>query len=74
MWRYIRKYFPYVLLAGVFMVGEVLMDLIQPGIMSDIVDKGVLGLDNGGVGDMRLILKLGLIMAGLVIFGGLAAL
>lgn len=72
MWRYIRKYFPYVLLAGAFMVGEVLMDLIQPGIMSNIVDKGVLGLDNGGVGDMRLILKLGLIMAGLVIFGGLS--
>ena len=32
------------------MVGEVLMDLIQPGIMSRIVDDGVLGMNNGGTG------------------------
>lgn len=71
MWKYIRKYLPYAILAGLFMIGEVSMDLIQPGIMSSIVDDGVLGLNNGGIGDMGLIWKSGIQMIGLVLFGGL---
>lgn len=47
------------------------MDLIQPGLMSRIVDEGVLGINNQGVGDPHLIWTLGLTMIGLVIFGGL---
>lgn len=70
MWKYIRKYLPYAILAGLFMVGEVSMDLVQPGIMSRIVDDGVLGLNNNGFGDLGLIWKLGLQMIGLVLFGG----
>lgn len=46
------------------------MDLVQPEIMSRIVDDGVLGLKNGGAGDLRLIWKLGIQMIGLVLFGG----
>ncbi len=53
------------------MVGEIMMDLVQPGIMSRIVDDGVLGLGNGGAGDLHLILVLGLQMIALVLFGGL---
>ncbi|MGN0786146.1 MAG: ABC transporter ATP-binding protein [Christensenellales bacterium] len=71
MWKYIRRYFPYAVLAGLFMIGEVLMDLIQPGIMSRIVDEGVLGIDNGGAGNLNLIWVLGAQMIGLVLFGGL---
>lgn len=71
MWKYIKRYLPYAILAGLFMIGEVSMDLVQPGIMSRIVDDGVLGLDNGGVGDLGLIWKLGIQMVGLVLFGGL---
>lgn len=71
MWKYIKQYLHFAILAGLFMVGEVLMDLIQPGIMSQIVDDGVLGLNNGGVGNLNLIWKLGLYMIGLVLFGGL---
>lgn len=71
MWKYIKPFLPYAILAGLFMVGEVAMDLLQPGIMSQIVDDGVLGLDNGGVGNLDLIWKLGLQMVGLVLFGGL---
>lgn len=71
MWKYIRQYLFYAVLAGLFMIGEVSMDLVQPGIMSRIVDDGVLGLNNGGVGDLSLIWKLGLQMIGLVLFGGL---
>ena len=71
MWKYIKPYLAYAILAGLFMVGEVLMDLIQPGIMSRIVDDGVLGLNNGGIGDLGLIWLLGAQMIGLVLFGGL---
>lgn len=70
MWKYVRRYLPFAVLAGIFMVGEVLMDLLQPEIMSQIVDDGVLGVDTGGVGDMYLIWSLGLRMILLVLFGG----
>lgn len=46
------------------------MDLLQPSLMRQIVDDGVLGLNSGGVGDLSLILALGLKMIVLVIFGG----
>lgn len=71
MWNYIKRYLPYAVLAALFMVGEVSMDLVQPGIMSRIVDEGVLGLETGGVGDLALIWTLGLRMIALVLFGGL---
>ena len=59
----------YAVLGGLFMVGEVLMDLVQPGLMSRIIDEGVLGLHTGGAGDLRLIWTLGLQMIGLVLLG-----
>ena len=71
MWKYIRRYLGYAVIAGLFMVGEVLMDLLQPEIMSSIVDDGVLGVSTGGVGNLHLIWTLGLQMIGLVLFGGL---
>ncbi len=71
MWKYIKPYFPFAILAGLFMIGEVMMDLVQPGIMSQIVDDGVLGLNNGGAGNLGLIWELGIKMIGLVLFGGL---
>lgn len=71
MWKYVKRYLHFAIIAALFMVGEVLMDLIQPGLMSRIVDEGVLGIGNDGVGDIHLILTLGLTMIGLVIFGGL---
>lgn len=55
MWKYIKRYLPYALIAAAFMVCEVLMDLLQPEIMSRIVDEGVLGVNTNGVGDMHLI-------------------
>lgn len=71
MWKYIRKYLGYAVLAAVCMVCEVLMDLIQPGIMSRIVDEGVLGVNSGGVGSMETVWRLGLQMIALVLFGGM---
>lgn len=71
IWKYIKRYLPSGTLAALFMVGEVLMDLLQPEIMSKIVDDGVLGVSSGGVGDRGLIWTLGLKMICLVLFGGL---
>ena len=69
MWQYIRMYAHYALLAALFMGGEVLMDLIQPGLMSRIVDDGVLGLHTNGVGNLELIWKVGAQMIGMVLIG-----
>ena len=70
MWKYVKKYLHFAIAAGLFMIGEVSMDLIQPGIMSKIVDEGVLGLKNSGISDLNLIWQLGIQMIGLVLFGG----
>lgn len=71
MWKYVKRYLLLAVIAGLFMMGEVLMDLVQPGIMSRIVDDGVLGMNRDGIGDLSLIWTLGLQMIGLVLFGGL---
>lgn len=71
MWNYVKRYLHFAIPAALFMMGEVAMDLVQPGIMRRIVDEGVLGLSGGGTGDLHLIRLLGLQMAGLVLFGGL---
>lgn len=71
MWKYIKKYLHFAVIAAAFMFGEVLMDLLQPEIMSAIVDDGVLGVNTGGAGDLSLICTLGLRMICLVLFGGL---
>lgn len=71
MWKYVKKYLHFAVLAALFMIGEVLMDLLQPEIMSRIIDEGVLGINNNGVGDLHFIWMMGVAMIGLVIFGGL---
>lgn len=70
MWKYIRKYLLFAVIAALFMVGEVMMDLVKPQLMSQIVDDGVLGLDNNGVGSLDIIWSMGIRMILLVLFGG----
>ena len=53
MLRYLKKYWIFSVLAALFMVGEVTMDLLQPDMMADIVDNGVLK------GDFNLIITMG---------------
>ena len=71
MLKYLKKYWFYALLAPVFMIGEVMMDLIQPRMMSNIVDNGVLGLNNQNIGDMHIVLTSGIQMIGVVFLGGM---
>lgn len=70
MWNYVKRYVHFAVLAAIFMFFEVLMDLLQPEIMSRIVDEGVLGIQNNGTGNLALVWTLGLKMIVLVIFGG----
>lgn len=70
VFKYLKKYWIFALLAPLFMIGEVSMDLLQPQLMSTIVDEGVLGLSNGGVGNLELIIKTGLQMILYVMIGG----
>ena len=69
MIKYLKKYWFFALLAPLFMLGEVSMDLLQPRLMSTIVDEGVLGLSNNNVGDLSLVITTGLKMIGLVLIG-----
>lgn len=71
MWKYIRQYLFFAVAAALFMVGEVLMDLLQPELMSRIVDEGVLGINNQGTGNPYVILSVGTVMIVLVTAGGL---
>lgn len=71
MRKYLKKYRLFAVLAPLFMAGEVLMDLLQPKMMSKIVDEGVLGLSNNNVGDLHLVITIGVQMIGLLLIGGL---
>ncbi|CUQ76331.1 Putative multidrug export ATP-binding/permease protein SAV1866 [Lachnospira pectinoschiza] len=71
MLKYLKKYWFFALLAPVFMIGEVSMDLLQPELMSRIIDGGVLGLNNGGVGNLNTVITIGLKMIGFVALGGI---
>lgn len=64
MLKYLKKYWFFCLLAPLFMVGEVAMDLLQPDLMRDIVDNGVLQ------SNFSLILSMGIKMILLVLVGG----
>ncbi len=70
MLKFLKKYWFFAVLASAFMVGEVLVDLIQPRLMETIVDEGILGINNGGVSDIPLIASTGIQMILIVIGGG----
>lgn len=64
MLKYLKKYWLYCVLAPLFMLGEIMMDLLQPDMMATIVDDGVLG------SNIDVILHEGIKMVLLVAFGG----
>lgn len=70
MWKYIKRYLYVAIPAALFMVAEVSADLLQPSMMKQIVDDGVLGVNNGGVGDPHIILTMGLAMVVIAVLGG----
>ena len=62
--KYLKPYRWFAILAPLLMIGEVTVDLFQPKLMAEIVDNGVL------VGNMEVIIKTGILMLVLVLFGG----
>ena len=64
IFKYLKKYWFFAILAPLFMVGEVLMDLVQPLLMKEIVDIHLIN------GDVENIILTGLKMLGLVFIGG----
>lgn len=65
IYKYLLKYWYFALLAPLCMILEVSMDLVQPSLMSGIIDKGVVG------GDVSFILKTGVRMLGFAVLGGI---
>jgi len=56
--KYLKPYIWFIILAPTLMVIEVCMDLLQPAMMSTIVDDGILGINEaGGYGNMSVILS-----------------
>ena len=69
--KHLKKYWHFALLASVFMILEVYVDLRQPRLMAEIVDEGILGLHHGGVSDIGIVTNTGIRMILIVIFGGI---
>lgn len=65
IFRYLKPYILFAILAPVAMVGEVLMDLFLPKTMSQIVDVGL------GEGKNEIILSAGLLMLAFTVIGGI---
>ena len=70
VFRYLKKYWLFAVLASAFMVLEVYVDLYQPRLMAEIVDNGILGLGNGGTPDLGIVKHTGLMMILIVLAGG----
>jgi len=65
LFKYVKPYMLFAILAPLTMIGEVAIDLMQPKLMASIVDDGVIGRN------MELIIKTGILMLVLVAIGGL---
>jgi len=62
--KFLKPYWFFALISPLMMMGEVFADLMQPKLMSGIVDKG---LENG---DMSYVVRTGIVMLVIVLVGG----
>lgn len=67
LYKYFKKYYKMFFLAVGCVMLEVLCDLLQPTLMSIIIDSGI------STNDMNMVLKYGFIMIGVSIFGAFIA-
>jgi ATP-binding cassette subfamily B protein len=65
LWHHLKKYRLFCVLAPLFMVGEISVDLIQPDLMAQIIDEGVTQ------GNLSLVISIGIRMILLVLVGGI---
>ncbi len=71
MKKYIRRYWQLGALCMICKSLEVLADLIQPQLMAEIVDEGILGIGNGGSADLSIVRSAGEKMLILIAAGAL---
>ena len=64
LFRFLKPYWFFAVISPLMMMGEVFADLMQPKLMSGIVDRG---LENG---DMGYVIRTGLLMLLIVLVGG----
>ncbi len=64
--KYIKPYIIFAIIAPLFMVGEVIVDLMQPTLMSNIVDKGIIA-----EGSVDVVLSYGIRMISFALIGGI---
>lgn len=64
LFRFLKPYWLFAVISPLMMMGEVFADLMQPKLMSGIVDRG---LENG---DMGYVIRTGLLMLLIVLVGG----
>ncbi len=64
LFRFLKPYWFFAVISPLMMMGEVFADLLQPKLMSGIVDNG---LQNG---DMGYVVRTGLLMLAIVLLGG----
>lgn len=62
--RFLKPYWFFAVISPLMMMGEVLGDLMQPKLMSGIVDKGL------ETGDMGYVIRTGILMLVIVLIGG----
>ncbi|MBQ9953899.1 MAG: ABC transporter ATP-binding protein [Eggerthellaceae bacterium] len=70
MWKYLKRYLPFALLAVLSMLGDAGADLIQPLLMAEVVDEGILA--QHGPERTEFILKMGIDMILVALGGGIA--
>ena len=71
MLKYMKKYWIFAILAAAFMVAEVSVDMWQPRLMAEIVDRGILGIGGDGNPNIPIITTVGIRMILVVLLGGL---
>lgn len=64
LFRFLKPYWLFAVISPLMMMGEVFADLMQPKLMSGIVDRG---LENG---DMGYVIRTGILMLVIVLVGG----
>lgn len=68
--HYLKPYWIWAVLAPLFMIGEVILDLIQPKFMEKIVDKGILNVALSVDDKINSVLIYGALILGALVIGG----
>lgn len=72
MWKCLKRYLPFALLAALTMLGDAGADLVQPLLMAHIVDEGILSSSGLAQGGFDVVIKTGVAMIFVALIGGIA--